>query len=324
MKINRLLVAAGLAACVLTSTSAGADTTFIRIGTGNQTGSWPPLGVQMAKIINANVKDVNATSLLGAGTANIKNIQAGRIEIGFSTTTSEAKAIKGEDPFDGKQDKMMHLFNLYPIVAQFAVARDSSIQSYADLTNGSHRINANTKNSTTYSVLSSILGSYGISDADIVSAGGVVSYVGYADGVAQMQDGNIEMTGAIGPIPHNVILQLTENPGVRLLALDAKRAQELADNLPGYFPTTIKGGTYKGIPDDVQSIGIGTNALASSDLSEDLVFQIMTAVFDNIGDIHVLFPAAEGITLEAGPKNRIYPLHPGAQKFYESKGISIN
>lgn len=320
MKLKSLIAAVGTAGFVFLSTPAVADT-FIRIGTGNQTGSWPPLGVQMAKIINEKVEGANATSLLGAGTANIKNLQAGRLEMGFSTTTAEAKAINGDDPFDGKQDKMMHLFNLYPIVAQFAVTDDSDIESYEDLASGSHRINANTKNSTTYAVLSSILESYGISDQAIIDAGGVVSYVGYTDGVAQMQDGNIEMTGAIGPIPHNVILQLSENPGVRLLSLEPERAQQLADKLPGYYPTIIPGGAYTGIADDVQSIGIGTNALASSELSEEMVFDVMEALFDNIDQIHALFPAAEAITIEYGPQNRIYPLHPGARRFYESRGI---
>mgnify|MGYP002630250290 CR=1 FL=1 len=300
------------------------ETKFIRIGTGNQTGTWPPLGIQMAKIINANVKGVKATSLLGAGVANIKNIQTGRIEIGFSTTTSEAKSIKGDKPFGTKHDKPMHLFSMYPIVAQFAVKKDGSIKSYSDLVKGSHRINANTRGSTTYNVLKSILGTYDITDESIVKAGGVVNYVAYADGVAQMQDGNIEMTGAIGPVPHNVILQLVENPGVRLLALDAARAKHLADTLPGYFATTIKAGSYKGIAEDVSSIGIGTNVLATSDLSEDVVFKVMTAIFDNISDIHGLFAAAKAITQADGPKNNIYPLHPGARKFYKSKGIKVN
>lgn len=323
-----IAVAAGLAAILsvspLTVVTADAQTTFIRIGTGNQTGSWPPLGIQMAKILNAEVEGVNATSLLGAGAENLKNIENGRLEIGFSTTGLQAAAVEGSSPFTGELEKPRHLFSMYPIVAQFAVAKDSSIQSYSDLTTGNHRINANTKGSTTYNVLQAILAAHDITFEDISSSGGVVTQVGYADGVAQMQDGIVEMTGAIGPVPHNVILQVTENPGVRLLAMDPAMAEKAAASLPGYFATTVEGGSYKGVDDDVLTVALGTTALVSADLSEDLVFEMMTALFDNIGEVQGLFPAAASITLENGPTNNLFPLHPGAKRFYESRGIKVN
>lgn len=313
-----------LCGSTLGPTSAHAqDTTFVRIGTGNQTGSWPPIGIQMANILNIHVEGVNATSLLGAGAENIKNIQNGRLEIAFSTTESQAAAVAGTAPFDGKQDKPMHLFSMYPIVAQFAVAKNSGIQSYEDLVAEPHHVNANTVGSTTHTVLKAILDTYDITYDDISEAGGVVSYVGYSDGVAQMQDGIAEMTGAIGPVPHNVILQLSENPGIELLPLEPDRAQRIADTLPGYFPTTIKAGSYTDLEDDVVTVGVGTTALVRSDMPEDLVFEIMTAIFDNIEKIQNLFPAAVQITLENGPKNSIFPLHPGARNFYESRGISL-
>jgi len=63
--------------------------------------------------------------------------------------------------------------------------------------------------------------------------------------------------------------------------------------------------------------------VASSEMSEDTVYEITKAMFENIADLRAVHPAANqteiSFTLSASP----IPLHPGAIRYYEETGATI-
>ena len=94
----------------------------------------------------------------------------------------------------------------------------------------------------------------------------------------------------------------------------------VADN-PYYRVATIPGGMYKGNPDDVSTFGVGATFVTSTDVSEDVVYNVVKAVFDNFAQFKQLHPAFENLKEEEMISDSLSaPLHPGAEKYYKERG----
>ena len=59
-----------------------------------------------------------------------------------------------------------------------------------------------------------------------------------------------------------------------------------------------------------------------ADLSEDTVYQMTKAVYDNIPDLVAAHKAASDINLKTALEGMPIPAHPGAQKYFKEKGVA--
>ena len=62
--------------------------------------------------------------------------------------------------------------------------------------------------------------------------------------------------------------------------------------------------------------------VARSALSEDLVYRFTKAVFDNLPQLYAAHAAARNLTLQTAFVGMSLPLHRGAERFFNEKGIS--
>ena len=89
-----------------------------------------------------------------------------------------------------------------------------------------------------------------------------------------------------------------------------------------YASATIPKGTYTKQKKDVTTFGVKATVVTSVDVSEDLVYQVTKAVFENFDDFRKQHPAFAPLE----KKNMIAdglsaPLHPGAVKYYKEAGL---
>ena len=62
--------------------------------------------------------------------------------------------------------------------------------------------------------------------------------------------------------------------------------------------------------------------VTSADVSEDVVYAVVKAVFDNLDDFRKQHPAFANLDPKRMIKDGISaPLHPGAVKYYKEKGL---
>nr|NVP72828.1 C4-dicarboxylate ABC transporter substrate-binding protein [Vibrio cholerae O1 biovar El Tor] len=64
-----------------------------------------------------------------------------------------------------------------------------------------------------------------------------------------------------------------------------------------------------------ETLTIPNLLLASPELSEDAVYDITKAIFDNIDQVHATHNAAKDITLENATDVTVTDIHPGAQRY---------
>ena len=89
-----------------------------------------------------------------------------------------------------------------------------------------------------------------------------------------------------------------------------------------YRSATIPGGMYRGNDGDTTTFGVGATFVTSADVSEDVVYTLVSAVFDNIEDFKGLHPAFGVLKPEEmATAGLSAPLHDGAAKYYKEKGL---
>ena len=83
----------------------------------------------------------------------------------------------------------------------------------------------------------------------------------------------------------------------------------------------IKAGTYPGFEEDVMTVAIPAMLVCSTDLSEDLVYNITKVIFEHTKDLIAAHVRGKDITVETALNGMSIPLHPGAEKYYKEMGI---
>jgi TRAP transporter TAXI family solute receptor len=88
-----------------------------------------------------------------------------------------------------------------------------------------------------------------------------------------------------------------------------------------YRYATIPGAMYMGNPADIPTFGVGATFVASSKVSENTVYQVVKAVFDDFDAFKKLHPAFGGVIEAEMIKDALSaPLHAGAEKYYKERG----
>jgi TRAP transporter TAXI family solute receptor len=86
-----------------------------------------------------------------------------------------------------------------------------------------------------------------------------------------------------------------------------------------YSLAVIPSGTYRGIDKDLGTIGVKNLLVASSQLSDDLVAQILKVIFDNKDALVAAHPEARHLELPSSFDDTIAPYHSGALRFYKER-----
>ena len=108
----------------------------------------------------------------------------------------------------------------------------------------------------------------------------------YTDAAEQLKDGRIDAFFCTAGAPTTAIVELATTNAINLLEIDDEHAKKLADAHPFYTTYAIPGGSYKGVDDDVQTVAIKATLIASPKLSEETVYNLTKAIFDNKDRFH--------------------------------------
>ena len=88
-----------------------------------------------------------------------------------------------------------------------------------------------------------------------------------------------------------------------------------------YRTATIPAGMYNGTDRDVTTFGVGATFVSSSKVPNEVVYQVVKAVFENFGRFKKLHPAFKVLKEKEMIKDGLSaPLHDGAKKYYKEKG----
>ena len=318
--MKRLVRAAVVAAPILAlGASAASADQFVRMVSGPAGGSWYPLGAKIMQVMQSNIEGVAASNTSGGGVGNVKAVGGGDAEIGWTYAHTAANGYEGKGSFDKPVKDIAYFATLYPSTFQVAVPRDSKIMTFEDMK--SANISPGKTGWTGTAFAESILEAYGFSFEDIKNNGGTVHFVDYSESVALMKDGHIDVFMAATSMPQASYIELNHSPGLRFIGIPEPKLTEIIKANPGYIRGAITPAAYEGVEQDIPTLGIVTSMIVSSELPDDLVYKMTEVFWDN----HAAFAAVKKtwneVTLENALNGASVPVHPGAARYYEEKGV---
>ena len=295
-----------------------AETKFLRMFSGPEGGSWYPLGAAMMSIIEKNT-GISTSNGPGGGVGNCKAVNAGRADFGWTYTHTAYNAYNGRGKFAKKNTNLRHMMSLYPGVFQMAVPKSSKINTVSDLAD--KRIVPGKVGFSGTVIAENVLAAYGLTFDSIKKNGGLVNYVGYSDSAALMKDGHSDCYMAVTSCPQSTIIDLMFRPGIKFLPVDKEHMDKITALDPGLMATVIPKGAYKGLEQDVPTVGTVTSLIVSKDVPDDVVYNAVKTLYAN-------WPALAEVKKQAieasKPENALMgvsiPVHPGAEKYFKEMG----
>ncbi len=316
--IFALLIALSLMAAG--SVSLAAQPYFLKVGSGFA-GTYPLFCGKLVELINKQIPGVEASAQPGGTEATMVRIQKGEMQMGIGYTFLSRLVAEGKGALKTPAPKLRHLMSLYGSILQVVATKKSEVTSLTDVLKKPLRVFASKPGSVFYPLIETSFAAYGITFEDIKKAGGLPNPMGYRDLVRMMQDGMIDIGFLSGPVPYALALEVEKNPGVNFIGFSQEALDKYEKILPGTGQETIKAGAYASLKEDIKSVFIMNHLFVSADMPDDVAYKICKVIEENLPALKTLFAGAEVISPEKGLKYNPIPVHPGAMKFYQEKGI---
>lgn len=315
--LTSLALAAGLA---LGTGSAFAQQQFFSIGTGGVTGVYYPTGGAICRLVNQSRSEHGfrcSVESTGGSIYNINTVRAGELEFGVAQSDWQYHAFNGSSSFAdaGAFEELRAVFSVHPEPFTLIVRADSEVQSFEDLTG--LRVNVGNPGSGQRATMEVVMDAFGITMDDFAVA---TEFQG-SEMAQALCNGQIDaMIYTVGH-PAAAITEAATTCDVRLVDVAGEPIDQLVADNSYYRTAVIPGGMYAGTDDDVTTFGVGATLVTSANVSEDIVYTLTKAVFDNFSDFTGLHPAFANLSEEAMISDGLSaPLHAGAERYYRERG----
>jgi len=301
-----------LAAC------GGGSAAKMTMGTGGTSGTYYAFGGVLGQYIKNHAGiDVTVVSTDGSK-ANIESIDAGDYQLATVQSDVMAYAWAGTRSFEanGAIDSFRVVAGLYAEAVQL-ITMDPEIKSVADLKGKSVSIGA--PGSGVYFNAMDVLAAAGLTEADINP-----QYQSFADSTDALKDGKIDAAFIVAGAPTAAITELCTTNDAYLVPIDGAIADTLFAASPFYTAYTIPAGTYEGQAEDVTTVTVKATLIVSADASEEDVYNLTKAIFDNIDAIAAENGKGAELSVENATSGMTAPFHAGAAKYFAEKGVNVD
>ncbi|MBQ8696515.1 MAG: TAXI family TRAP transporter solute-binding subunit [Clostridia bacterium] len=306
-----LVMAFSLVAC-------NKGTTTMTMGTGSPTGTYYAYGGIVGQYItNEAGITVNAVST-GGSKDNIQGIDSGDYQLGTVQSDVMDYAWNGTRSFeeDGKIDTFRTVAGLYAEAVQL-VTVNPDVKTVADLKGRNVSIGA--PGSGVYFNAMDVLSAAGLTEADINP-----QYQNFDESADALKDGKIDAAFIVAGAPTPAISELSmTNSNVRILPIDGEVAEKLMKENSFYSVYKIPAETYENQTEEVTTITVKATLIVSADASEDDVYNLTKAIFENTEDIAKEHAKGAELSLENATEGLSVPFHAGAAKYFKEKGIEV-
>ena len=320
MKMKKLLsiVLAMVMVLSLAACGGAGSASKMTMGTGGTSGTYYAFGGVLAQYIKNHAGiDVKVVSTDGSK-ANIESIASGDYQLGTVQSDVMAYAWAGTRSFEstGKIDSFRVVGGLYAEAVQL-ITMDPEVKSVADLAGKSVSIGA--PGSGTYFNAMDVLGAAGLTEDDIKP-----QYQSFADSTDALKDGKIDAAFIVAGAPTAAITELCTTNDAFLVPIDGDIADKLMADCPFYTTYTIPAGTYEGQTEDVTTVTVKATLIVSASASEDDVYNLTKAIFDNTAAIAAENGKGAELSVENATSGMSAPFHAGAAKYYAEKGVTVD
>ena len=296
---------------------ATGKTEQVRMATGGSTGTYYSFGTAVAQILTEKTKIPITVQSTGASKANIQLIDAGEVELALVQNDVIDYAWRGVDLFNGEKiNTFSALGAMYAEVCQVVANPASGIKTIADLKG--KNVSVGDAGSGTEFNARQILEAYGVSFNDIGKQN--LSFGASADA---LRDNKIDAFFCVAGAPTPAIVDLAITKDIVVLDVDDAHAAQLIKSYPFYTQYPIPGGSYKGQSGAINTVAVKATFVVSSKLSDDTVYKLTKALFENKDEIGAAHVKGKEIDKTYAVEGISVPFHPGAAKYLKEIGAPL-
>ncbi len=315
-----LLKAVLASALVFGATNATAQQ-FITIGTGGVTGVYYPTGGAICKLVNKDRKDHGircSVESTGGSVYNINTIRAGELDFGVAQSDVQYNAYEGKDQFaeQGPFKELRAVFSLHPETLTVVARADAKIRTFDDIKG--KRVNVGNPGSGSRDTFEVLMKAKGMSMDDLALAAELKP----AEQAQALCDNKVDAIVYVVGHPNGSIKEATTACDTNLVDISGPVVDKLIADHPYYRAAVIPASMYRGADHDIHTFGVAATLVSSTNTSDDVVYTLTKAVFENFDDFKRLHPAFANLTKEEMVKSGLSaPLHEGAAKYYKEAGL---
>ncbi|MGE5606948.1 MAG: TAXI family TRAP transporter solute-binding subunit, partial [Bacteroidota bacterium] len=253
--------------------------------------------------------------ITGGAIENNPLVNTRGLDIAITQSVMAYNAYKGLAPYKEKMTNVLGMFSgLSKGVFQIVVNKNSSIRSIKDLKG--KKVSLGPAGGGAITTFMEVFSTYGFTEKDFQPV-----YTSYEQSADSLVDGNLDAILVHAAIPTAAITQMTAaKKPVRFISIEDNMLQKLLDKYSYYSEQVIPKEMY-GTDGPVKTFYIPNIVVVNKDLSEDLVYRITKAMFENVKTVRDSHPSVKELDLNTAVKGMPIPWHPGAQKFFKEKGL---
>ncbi len=268
-----------------------------------------------AEIMNKNLKDrVEISVQVTPGSRqNPIMIRDGALDLAGASSSGDSPAWKGEGLAKGKPAKNIRLMFAYSNTTYISFCLErTGIKSFEEF--AGKKIGLGSKGSPTSKTSEEFFKTVGIQARFF--------YMSPNEMIERLKDGLLD--GSMYGVSHPwaPLLDLTSAHKVRFLTYQEKWIEDFLKKRKIYIAQNLEANVYSNQPQEIKTFGSIMAINAAASVPEDIVYLLVKTTWDHVEQIKKAAPYANGLTV-ANTMNFITPLHPGALKYYQEKGIKI-
>lgn len=286
------------------------------MGTGSATGNYYAFGNALCTVVNrvtgANMT-VNAT---GGSTENARLLGSGENEFALIQSDVFSYAHQGVELFDGNPvTNFQAVTAAYPEMVQIIVRKDANINSVTDMKGKNICVGAV---GSGYEVAArQILSAYDMSYDDINE-----TFADQSTAKNGIQDGTLDGMFLCSGYPNSNMVELSLNHNIEFVSIDDDHMKILLEKYPFYSEFAPETDEYD-LGHPIKSVAVKSMLVCLDTFTEDEIYALTKAIYENLADIQEINAKANYMTLESALSGIPSDLHPGARKYYEEQGVAI-
>jgi TRAP transporter TAXI family solute receptor len=309
-----LALVAGLAALPASAQDKAGWPQRLTLVTGPTGGFAYTMGAPWTATVSAAIGLAISPEATSGIPVNFLMLNKKQAEVAIGTSDVAVLGWRGEGYAKGvKLQNARTMMMMVPFVFQLYADARSNINSLKDIDGKS--VNPSGASSQTDIVFRAMVPALGLKP-------GRVTNVSPAQANDLMSDGRLDVSAAAGNVPHPAPSQYEARSQIKLIGFTEDEVKKFLDNNPQLSRMVVPAGTYKGQDKDIITVGSYTMFVADKSVPDSLVYAMVKATYDKKDDLANAYKAFGKLDLKGILESPI-PLHPGAVKYFEEKGVKI-
>ncbi len=285
------------------------------VGTASQGGTYFSYGSGWANFVAESLDVSGGAEITGGPMQNMALVHTGDLKFGLTTMGPAAESLEGRSSLAPgmKMDSVCAMFPMYETPFSITALSDSGITSISDIPDGA-TIGFGPAGSTSDTYFPKIMETLGV---NFERRNGSWSDLG-----GQLQDGLIDVVAFAAGIPIPAVSQLEVQTDVNIIGMSDAEAKKVTENFP-VAEFVIPASTYQSLDEPSRVVSMWNFAIVNCDVPESFVYEITKLTMENNDKMVSIHKAAQNSIPENYEKNNVLPWHPGAARWFNENGYTI-